>query len=225
MPWTLSLPFLLLVFLFCFFFRSAIVAIRLGTRIFFSFCVFRSNWIRMCHEQYPGLLLWVNTCRKSYFLYSVNCFIIPRPHNPISSHRKCPKPWGLSTQQSPPDVKPGKDEIVGGGAGNDPINVKVHVLLIYQVDGNTALSPGTFFFAPIQVVAANGEEVFFKIKRTTKHEALQTSGCIREQGRERRQQLQVRSFRCVPPSLIFQRTIFLFFSFLKTLESPASLSG
>jgi len=56
-----------------------------------------------------------------------------------------------ATQPPPlPDVKPGKDEITGGngnGNGNDPINVKV--------------------------VAANGEEVFFKIKRTTKLSKLQ----------------------------------------------------
>jgi hypothetical protein len=51
-----------------------------------------------------------------------------------------------ASQLSPPDVKPGKEETVA--PGNEPINVKVRVFFIYQVDGNIALSPrgGCFFF-------------------------------------------------------------------------------
>ena len=50
-----------------------------------------------------------------------------------------------ASQQSPPDVKPGKEETVA--PGNEPINVKVRVFFIYRVDGNIALSPrGSFFF-------------------------------------------------------------------------------
>lgn len=56
-----------------------------------------------------------------------------------------------------------------------------------------ALSPGVFFFlfAPIQVVAANGEEVFFKIKRTTKLSKLQ-GAYANKVGKD------VNSIRCVP---------------------------
>jgi len=81
-----------------------------------------------------------------------------QPH--FESHKMSQAPE-VATQSPLQDRKPTKDEILGvgtggaGGAGgetgtglgNDPINVKV--------------------------VAANGEEVFFKIKRTTKLSKLQ----------------------------------------------------
>ena len=98
-----------------------------------------------------------------------------------------------ASQLSPPDVKPGKEEPVV--PGNEPINVKVRVCFIYQVDGkHRAESTGGvlfFFFSPIQVVAANGEEVFFKIKRTTKLSKLQ-GAYANKVGKD------VGSIRCVP---------------------------
>jgi len=133
----------------------------------------------------------------------------------------------VTTQPPLQDVKPRKDEILGGagagtgetGAGNDPINVKVRVLFIFRVDGDTVLSPGGFFF-----LLHRSRSLRPTVKRYfSRSNAPRSSPSFRVHTRTKSEKTSTASGAFLPlsPFLVFQRTVFLFF--LYTFFLPMSL--